>query len=367
MKKINKIITFLVLVFIFSLFNIKQVFAEEVIVDNVAPFSDENKIVTSNLISDTKTLATIEPIIIADTNKALEQINPIITSPESNGKLDGGQIIKGEIKSGYNVKVYIDDAYRTTLSVWPSKTGASGFFYQPIQKLSLGKHNVRFVSTKNGIDYGSSDKVEFEVVEGYGTPDILTPYYYADDHSTYVIRGYGNTGDKIEVYIDDVKVRYIDSLYGKTSSTYFALAVKNLKEGTHKAYVLSYSKDLNKVSKSKLIYFDVALSSDEKTNTKVDGSKDDKTKIENNDKKKDEINKSSNNSTKVDVKKDTKKTNDSLPTQKEKQDKSILIGIVLLIVAILLIVFWLASENKEKIKKFIDNLFEEDDEGDKNK
>ena len=45
----------------------------------------------------------------------------------------------------------------------------------------------------------------------------------------------------------------------------------------------------------------------------------------------------------------TAKANTNLPTQKEKQDKSILIGIILLIVAILLIVFWLASENKEKI------------------
>ncbi len=363
MKKINKIITFLILVFIFSLFNVQQIFAEEALVDNVAPFSDEIKTVSDNLISDSK-LQKTEPTIIVDNNNVLEQINPIITSPESNGKLDGGQIIKGEVKSGYNIKVYIDGIYRTTLNVWPSKTGVSGFFYQPIQKLSLGKHDVKFVSTKNGTDYGSSNVVDFEVVEGYRTPDILTPYYYADDYSTYVIRGYGNTGDKIEVYVDDVKVRYIDSLYGKTSTSYFALAVRNLKEGAHKAYVVSYSKDENKTStKSKTIYFDVLSSNN--TKDKLE-NKDDKTKIEDN-KKNNDIKQPAKDSKKVDVKKDEKKANTNLPTQKEKQDKSILIGIILLIVAILLIVFWLASENKEKIKKFIDNLFEEDDENDKNK
>lgn len=348
MNKVNKFIAFLVLIFIFSLFNIKTTFAAEIIGD-VAPFSNEIKAVP--------VVSQIEEII--DVSQNLETVIPLVTIPKSNGKLDGGQIITGEVKSGYDIKVYIDGKYRTILSVWPSKTGISGFFYQPIQKLSLGKHDVQFVSSKDGKDYGSSEIVEFEVIDGYSAPEILTPYYYADDSSTYVIRGYGNTGNKIEVYVDDVKVRFIDSLYGITANSYFALAVRNLKEGDHKAYILSYAKDSNISSKSKVVYFKVS-------NTVIEDVKKDEIKKE--DKIKTENNKTE---VKTDIKKDIKKEDikttpkENLPIQKEKQDKSILIGIILLIVAVALIIFWLASENKEKIKKFINNLFEEDDEDDK--
>jgi len=356
MKK-NKIIAFLVLVFVFSLLNTKQIFAAEAAQD-VIPFSNEVK---NNIVK-------AEPILSITEVKTVDSVIPVVTSPKSNENLDGAQIIRGEVKSGYDVKVYIDGKYRTILSVWPSKTGVSGFYYQPIQKLTLGKHDVRFVSSKDGKDYGSSKIVDFEVVEGYTTPDILTPYYYADDFSTYVIRGYGNTGSKIEVYVDGVKVRFIDSLYGTKATSYFALAVRNLKEGDHKAYVLSYAKDSNISSKSKIIYFKVSKDTSKgnvdikeikKEEVKKEEIKKDTTKI---DEKKKAVTKPT--EVKKEVKKDIK-AKSTASNQKEKQDKSILIGIILLVLAVILIIFWLASENKEKIKKFIDNLFEEDDDDDK--
>lgn len=351
MNNINKIITFLIFTFIFSLFNLNEVLAN---VDDVAPFS--NEIIKEDVVLDLS-INSSEKII--DIEK--ENIIPLVTNLKQNGKLDGAQIIKGEVKSGYNIKVYIDGIYRTTLEVWPSKTGISGFFYQPIQKLSLGKHNVNFVSTKNGIDYGSSNKVQFEVVEGYKTPEILTPYYYADNPSTYVIRGYGSLGDRIEVYVDDIKVRFINSLQGNTSDVYFALAVKNIKEGTHKAFILSYDKNDNKVSKSKLIYFDVKYpTTNEKIILNSSSTEVKNEKIENN---KEVINQTDKNTgeNKNNNSKDADKNSGVI---KEKKDNSITIGIILFIVAILLIIFWLISENRDKVKKFIDNLFEEDNEND---
>ena len=359
MNKNNKIIAFLVFVFVFSLFSTSQVFAENTIVD-VAPFSNETKINNIGII----------PILKVENEKPVDSIIPTVTSPKSNENLDGGQIIRGEVKSGYNIKVYIDGKYRTTLNVWPSKTGISGFYYEPIQKLTLGKHNVQFVSFKDGKDYGSSGIVKFNVVSGYSTPDILTPYYYADDPSIYVVRGYGNTGNKIEVYVDDKKVRFIDSLYGTKSSSYFALAVKGLKNGNHKAYILSYTKDTNIVSKSKIIYFAVnikqnlptqEIKKDSTTKTESNNTETKNTSKEN--VKKADVNSSINktNSAKTNIKENTK-TSNNLPNQKEKQDKSILIGVILLILAIILLIFWLISENKEKVKKFIDNLFEEDED-----
>lgn len=264
MKK-NKIIAFLVFVFVFSLLNTKQIFAAEIIQD-VAPFSNEIQ----------------EPIVDV--------------APFSD-----------EIKT------------------------------EPIKTKIIEKQITSVVEPV----------IKEEVVL-----NILTPYYYADDSSTYVIRGYANTGSKIEVYVDDIKVRFIDSLYGTKATSYFALAVRNLKEGNHKAYVLSYAKDSDISFKSKVVYFEV--------------SKADKGNIDAKETKKEETKKDAVKPV-TEVKKETKKDikTNNVNVSKEKQDKSILIGIILLIIAVILIIFWLASENKEKMKKFIDNLFEEDDDDDK--
>lgn len=364
MKNINKIITFLILGFVFSSIS-NNVFAYENSIDDVAPFSDENIIIKDDIKKEIK----LDKVLPEPKTEDINLIKPVVTSPLINGNLDKAQIIKGEVTSGYNIKVYIDGKYRTILNVWPSRTGISGFFYQPIQKLSAGKHNVQFIATKNGKDYGSSDIVEFNAVEEYLTPDVLTPYYYEDDPSTYVVRGYAKTGSKIDVYLDDIKVRSVESLYGNSDSSYFALALKNTKEGDHKAYVISYVD--GKVYKSKTIYFktsyNIEIENVKKEENVIKDTEKDK-EIKKEDKKIEESNNTkinnknttntNNTKTKIDVKKEDGKT----ATQNEKQDNSIVIGIILLIVAILLILFWLVSENKDKVKKFIDDLFEEDED-----
>lgn len=362
MKNTNKIIAFLFLSLVSSLFFSKQILAEEL---DIAPFSDEIIKEESVIVNDVKIIDTK-----TEQNKSENKIYPKITYPKQNGFIDGAQIIYGEISSGYNVKVYIDGNYRVTLNVWPSKTGVSGFFYEPVQKLKLGKHSVKFIATKNNIDYGSSNEVFFEVIEGYNTPKLLEPYYYADDPSTYVIRGYANSGDKMEIYLNDKKVRTIEKISGNTKDVYFAFALNGLKEGVHKAYVVTYNKNTGLQNpKSKLVYFDVKLNSSEIKNSEIIKSeKDDlKNKEENTkeDIKKENTKKEINNKIESKESIKDKKVEKDTKTEKVEKDNSIIIGIILLVAAIGLIIFWLISENKEKVKKFIDNLFEEDDDSNK--
>lgn len=338
MKRINKFVIPFIAISVFSLVA-TNVFAEEIF-DDVAPFSDEAAYheikldVVSNNLNETKT----------------NIVTPRITSPINNGKIDGPQMIKGEVESGYDVKVFVDEKYVKTIDVWESKTGLSGFFYEPEQKMSLGIHNIRFTAVKNGVEFGSSEKINFEVISGYTTPEILTPYYYADDFSTYVIRGNANIGSRLEVYVDGVKVRYVNSL----KNTYFALAVKGLKVGDHKAYVVTYSED-GKASESKTVYFKVI----ENKNTEVKEEIKEETVKET--VKQEEVKQEAKEEIKEEIKQEieTSETNN-------KKDKSILIGIILLVVAVILILVYLISENKDKVKKFVDNLFEED-EDDSNK
>lgn len=359
MKRINKIIfSFIV---ISSFLALSTTVKAEEIFDDVAPFSDE--IIDVAPFADEEIYHDINSDFVLTDEKS-NIAKPRITVPANYGKIDGPQMIKGEIESGYDVKVYVDGKYVETIDVWESKTGISGFFYEPKQKMSLGMHNIYFVAVKNGVEYGSSEKVNFEVVSGYTVPEILTPYYYADDFSTYVIRGNANIGSKLEVYVDGVKVRYVNSL----RNTYFALAVKGLRVGNHQAYVVTYSAD-GTASTSKTVYFKVYESNstvkaeDKKEEVKIEPvvKEEQKQEVKENKEEKVEPVKEEKADSKNTAKTEKVKNNDN----DGKKDKSILIGIILLIVAAVLILGYLISENREKIKKFVDNLFEEDSDDNK--
>lgn len=342
-----------------------------------------------------------EPIL----NDALS--SPTIISPKNDTVISYDTKITGAVSSGATVRVYIDGKIDGEIKSWPSKTGVSAFFYEPKQNLSEGIHFIKAQTIKNGFISDFSEEIIVIKENAYEAPIVRTPYAYKDDYKTFVVRGYANSEDKVDVYLDGNKIKTINlpkSTDGKKVS--FLYAIHDLKDGIHSGYFVAYDKETGKRSyDSKTFSFEVknptvaapiktpttteevkekaepttkpTVIEKENTGVKVEDKKTEDKLIEktkptnkdnNNLEKKDTVKEGTETKTKNETTNTNTKIKDNKTSPEDaERNKSMTTGIILLICSFLLMIFWIVSENQEKLKKFIDKLLDEDYKEDENK
>lgn len=378
MLNIDKIITKFLFILSVSFFLASNVFAGGAIVENVP---------------DTK----IDEVKIEKNSTNTEILNqklssPTILSPKNDDVVSYDETITGAVSSGAIVRVYIDGVLDGEIKSWESKTGISAFFYKPKQYLSEGIHFVKAQAVKNGFVSDFSREVLIIKESAYEAPVVRAPYYYKDDYKTFVVRGTANSKDTIDVYLDGKKIKTLNLAESKRKDNKvdFLYAIHGLSEGKHSGYFVAYESGSAKRSyDSKKFYFEVKnpnlepetvinpieqnkeevkntekeqvsepVKVEEKTNqeqVKTDDKKEVKEQVE--EKKDTTIDKKDSNNV-------NKKVEEKSSSDYEK-NKSMTIGIVLLVCSIVLMIFWIYSENQDKIKKFIDRLLDEDYEDEK--
>ena len=147
------------------------------------------------------------------------------------------------------VRFYIDGKLDGEKQLWKSKTGVSGFYYTPKQKLSLGKHVLQVTGFKDGKESLPSSEIVFITEEDQPAPTVIAPYYYKDDVTTYVLRGLVKSGDMVDVYVDGRKIKTIQTLESTTGVSGFRVVVSKLKDGNHSAYFVALDKNTGKRSR----------------------------------------------------------------------------------------------------------------------
>jgi|GEM_PF-3473077 len=362
MLKINKIITKSLFILSISFFLASNAFAGGVI-NEISPVESTSQLKIEN-------------------NKGNEVLNlnlssPTILSPKNDDIISYNETITGAVSSGAVVRIYIDGILDGEIKSWESKTGISAFFYTPKKHLSEGIHFLKAQAVKNGFISDFSKEVMIIKEAVYDAPVVRAPYYYKDDYKTFVVRGIANSKDTIDIYLDGKKIKTLN-LPESTSAdkkVSFLYAIHNLTDGKHSGYFVAYENMTGRRSyDSKKFYFEVkqpevpSTSEAIKPNSKEttnDGSLEDTTK-------KDTVN-NINNTTKdnsnniVSDQKPEEKTlvSPSKDNADYQRDKSMTIGIVLLVCSVILMIFWVYSENQDKIKRVIDKLLDEDYEDEK--
>lgn len=370
MLKIDKIITKFLFILSVSFFLTSNVFAGGAI----------NQIVP--------TVENVKEVKIEKNETNIEILNsnlssPTILSPKNDDVISFDETITGAVSSGATVRIYIDGVLDGEIKSWESKTGVSAFFYKPKQHLGEGIHFIKAQTVKNGFISDFSREVMIIKEGAYEAPVVRMPYYYKDDYKTFVVRGIANSKDTIDIYLDGKKIKTI-SLPESTredKKVNFLYAIHNLSEGNHSGYFVAYENVTNKRSyDSKKFYFDVKnpesttealtpIEKKEETSKPIEEVKKPDVAVPvvevKEEVKKDTTNKEdSNNIKEVDKKAEEKKPSINKTIDYEK-NKSMTIGIVLLVCSIILMLFWIYSENQDRIKKFIDKLLDEDYEDDK--
>lgn len=402
MLNIDKIITKFLFILSVSFFLASNVFAGGAIIDTTPSSVNVNEVKVEKNNTNTETLN-------------LKLSSPTILSPKNDDIVSYDETITGAVSSGATVRIYVDGILDGEIRSWESKTGVSAFFYKPKQHLSEGIHFIKAQTVKNGFVSDFSKEVMIIKEGAYEAPVVRMPYYYKDDYKTFVVRGIAKSNDTIDIYLDGKKIKTLNlpKSTKEDGKVNFLYAIHNLEEGNHSGYFVAYESGTNRRSyDSKKFYFEVKnpenleekiasevkeTENNESTVNKTEEIKEEKkpveevkpieetkkpevitpkveikeeTKQQDVENKKDTTNKEdSNNLNKEDKKVEEKKSSIKQDSDYEK-NKSMTIGIVLLVCSIILMIFWIYSENQDRIKKFIDKLLDEDyddDEDNKNK
>lgn len=362
MRHINKIITKSLFILSVSFFLASNVFAGGIVnTNNADKYNNTIKTETLNL----------------------KLSSPTILSPKNDDKISYDETITGAVSSGAIVRIYIDGVLDGEIKSWESKTGISAFFYTPTKHLSEGIHFIKAQTVKNGFISDFSKEVMI-IKEGvYEAPTVRMPYAYKDDYKTFVVRGIANSKDIIDVYLDGKKIKTLNlSASSKPDKKVnFLYAIHNLSEGKHSGYFIAYENGTLKRSyNSRNFYFEVKQPETSEVTEEIkheeqsvtpSPEKDNTEKDTVNNIKKDNNNNDNSNNT-IDQKSETKVL---APVSQDnadyQRDKSMTIGIVLLVCSVILMIIWIYSENQDKVKKVIDKLldenYEEENKDNKNK
>lgn len=379
--------------------NIGKIITKFLFILSVSFFLTSNVFAGGAVVDITPSLENVNEVKIEKNNTNVETLNqklssPTILSPKNDDIVSYDETITGAVSSGAIVRIYIDNILDGEIKSWESKTGVSAFFYKPKQHLSEGIHFIKAQTVKNGFISDFSKEVMIVKEGAYEAPVVRTPYYYKDDYKTFVVRGIAKSSDTIDIYLDGKKIKTLNlpKSTREDGKVNFLYAIHNLEEGNHSGYFVAYESGTNKRSyDSKKFYFEVKnpenleekITSDVKETEKIDSpiikteeakqpevivpkaEVKEETKQPEVEIKKDTTNKEDgNNTNKEDEKVEEKKSSIDQDSNYEK-NKSMTIGIVLLVCSIILMVFWIYSENQDRIKKFIDKLLDEDYEDDK--
>lgn len=381
MLKIDKIITKFLFILSVSFFIASNVFAGGAISETIPSTNNVEVNIEKNDIN------------VEIPNSSLS--SPTILTPKNDDIISYNETITGAISSGATARIYIDGVLDGEIKSWESKTGISAFFYKPKQNLSEGIHFIKAQTVKNGFVSDFSKEVMIIKEAAYEAPVVRLPYYYKDDYKTFVVRGIANSKDTIDIYLDGKKIKTLNLPESKREDgkVNFLYAIHNLSDGKHSGYFVAYQNaTLKRSYNSKEFYFNVENPTPTDTNnittpieepsevenkeeTKQEPIEPVKVDAEDNTKqeqkvvdntKKDTENNNINKQDSNNITQDNKKVEDKSSPDYEK-NKSMTIGIVLLVCSIILMLFWIYSENQDRIKKFIDRLLDEDYEDDKDK